>query len=95
MVKEEVAKTLIYQALDEINKELPAESKVNKEEATVLFGINSVIDSLTTLNLMQEIERLVKKEVQVRIAFLGGHTDLIEGRVKTVGELTGLISRLE
>jgi hypothetical protein len=56
MLNEERALQLIYGAVDEINGQLPPQSRLEKAPGTALFGDASVLDSLALINLLVAVE---------------------------------------
>jgi len=52
---------LIYSSIDEMNSSLPINSKIDKNEYTVIFG-KGKIDSLAFVNFIISIEENVNKE---------------------------------
>ena len=49
---------LIYEAIDEVNETLGA--PIEKKEETVLFGKDSILDSMGLVSLIVTIERLIE-----------------------------------
>ncbi|MFP4369560.1 MAG: hypothetical protein ACLFR2_08265 [Candidatus Kapaibacterium sp.] len=54
--------SIIYEAIEEINEELPKNRRVKKEPDTILFGEGGSIDSITLVNLIVTIEGLIEDE---------------------------------
>ena len=52
---------IIYGAIDEINDELE-EGKIEKKENAILFGSESVLDSIGLVNLITIIEQKIEDE---------------------------------
>jgi acyl carrier protein len=61
MLDEQRALQLIYAAVDEINGQLPPQTRLEKSPGTVLFGDASTLDSLTFINLLVAIEDRVSR----------------------------------
>lgn len=57
----------IFQAIDELNEQLPSEKNLNKSEATVLFGQIGGLDSLALANLIVAAEQCIEDEFGVSI----------------------------
>lgn len=55
-------KKIIFQAIDEINLDLPKNKQVSKTETTQLFGSQSPLDSLELVNLIVSIEDKIDTE---------------------------------
>jgi acyl carrier protein len=51
---------LIYEVIDELNEQLPAESRLAKAPQTVLFGAHGKLDSLGLVNLITLTEQKVE-----------------------------------
>ena len=56
MLQIEDALEIIYEALEGLNEELGPESKVALDPSTVLFGTKSMVDSLSLVSLIVDIE---------------------------------------
>jgi len=52
----------IYRAIDEINRQLPADRRLDRDPATPLRGPTSRLDSLHLVNLVVTTEELVEEE---------------------------------
>lgn len=61
----------IHRAIDDVNRQLPASSRLAKRGDTVLFGRDEGLDSLGVVNLLvaveQHLERLVGRPVSLAI----------------------------
>ena len=53
----------IYEAIDEVNEYAGEEQQLKKDTNTVLYGTESVLDSLGLVNLIAEIEHKVEEKV--------------------------------
>ena len=53
---------LIYSAIDELNEDLEAERKLNKQPNTKLFGEGSVLDSIELVGLITLIEERLEEK---------------------------------
>lgn len=58
--------------IDSINEQLPLEHRISKDLGTLLLGEGSVLDSLSLINLMVEIEEIVSIKTGKRLAILEG-----------------------
>lgn len=68
MISKEEIKNTIYKCTKELNRQLPEESKLNLEEATVIAGENSTLDSLGLATLIICIERhLTSLDININI----------------------------
>lgn len=92
--EEEIIKT-IYGAMEEINDQLSGENKLVLSHETVLYGLNSRLDSLGLVNLIVEVEQRFQDEHGLAI-------DLTDEKAlsqksspfRTVKTLSGYISSL-
>ncbi len=55
-------KNIIFQAIDEINLELPKNKQIVKSDNTQLYGSQSPLDSLELVNLIVSIEDNIDSE---------------------------------
>lgn len=55
-------KKIIFQAIDEINLDLPKNKQITKTDNTQLFGSQSPLDSLELVNLIVSIEDKIDTE---------------------------------
>ena len=85
---------VIYSSIDEINSSLPINSKIDKNEHTVIFG-EGKIDSLAFVNFIISIEENVNKEFRASID-LTNEEMLMEDSspFQTVNTLANYIERL-
>lgn len=60
MELDEQVATAIYQAIDDVNAQLPAARRLKKEPGTVLFGREEGLDSLGLVNLVVALERHIE-----------------------------------
>ena len=58
---------VIFDAIDELNYQLPEEQRLEKSIDTVLFGRAGRLDSLGLVNLIVEIEQKAEKEFGVTV----------------------------
>ena len=69
MIKMQSSKILkiIYEAIDELNEQLPSDQKLEKSEATVLFDNEGKLDSLGLVNLIVLLEQKIDQNLNVQI----------------------------
>ena len=88
MRDQEQIRRIIFDTIDEINQQLPPDQRLEKEEATVLFGAGSGLDSLGLVNLIAGTEERVAerfgREVNLGDERLMGQK---EDPFRTVGSL--------
>ncbi|MBE2269924.1 MAG: hypothetical protein IAE80_16930 [Anaerolinea sp.] len=68
MVEQERVLNAIYRAIDEINRQLPADKKLSKTPETALYTKSGVLDSLAFVNLILATEDSVADEFGVAIS---------------------------
>jgi len=68
--KEKIMESII-EAIDELNEQLPEESRLQKSIDTPLFGQGSMLDSLGLVSLVTTLEQKIEKN-------LGKNTTLLE-----------------
>ena len=89
-------KSIIYNRIEELNRQLPAELKLKNSLDTILVGEGGILDSLGLITLVVSLEEAMEE--------VGVHTALLEeeflvdseGPLRTVGSLVDLIvSKIE
>ena len=84
---------LIFSAIDEINNDLS--EKIIKDEDTVIFGMNSSLDSIGLVNFITIIEEKLEDETGKYIAIANERAmSMEESPFKTVGTLKKYIEVL-
>ncbi len=90
--EEEVFK-IIYDAIDEINLQLPPEKRVEKSNDTILFGPLGQLDSLSLLNLIVAIEMRIKEKIDISVDLVDeGALSQHGNSFKSIGSLSEHIS---
>ena len=69
-----IVEALVYQAVDEINSQLPLPMQLQKSPTAVILGDESVLDSMSFVMLLSAIEARVEQGFQVSIS-LGEESD--------------------
>jgi hypothetical protein len=54
-------KKLIYDSIDELNLDLEMSEQIEKNENTVIFGIDSALDSIGLVNFITIIEQKIEE----------------------------------
>ena len=86
---------VIYLAIDEVNEGLPAEHKLTKTPATVLFGSDGSLDSLGLVNLITVTEQRVEDAFGKTITLADERAlSAEESPFKTVSTLTDYIAAI-
>ncbi len=76
MEKKEKTISIIYEAIEETNQLLPKELKLEKSLDTILFGKETIIDSLSMVNLIEAIEEKIEERFD-------GTINLTEGLINS------------
>lgn len=62
MTQKEKITGLIYKAIDEFNEITSSESRLEKDEQKVIFGMNGKLDSLGLVNFIVILEEILEQE---------------------------------
>lgn len=85
---------LIYTSVDSINRMLPSNSKLMKTPETVLVGDGGVLDSLDLLNLLVEIEVIIRKELGIECSLINDELLAdIKGPLNTIDSLAEWLAK--
>lgn len=85
----------IYDAIDEVNQQLPGKQRIEKSTDTVLFGRSGKLDSLGLVNLIVSVEERVEEEFGIAITIADERAMSQENSpFKSVGALADYISLL-
>jgi len=91
----EKVKAAIYSAIDEINKQLPNENRLDKSLDTVVIGPESKIDSLGIVNLIVTIEENIEENCAIAISLTEDTTIFAEdNQSQTVASLCEEIGKM-
>ncbi len=86
MIEKEKLKEAIFGAIDEINRQLTSEQRLEKSMDTILLGSLGKLDSLGLVNLIVATEQKVEEGFSVTISLADNETIFQEdGPLKTVG----------
>lgn len=85
----------VFSAIDEVNKQLPKEQKLEKSMDTVLVGPTSKLDSLGMVNLVVALEEHIEKDFD-RTIYLTDESVMSDGNgyFQTIGALCEHITKL-
>ena len=93
MYNRESALRDILSCIEIINDQLPPDEKIAKADDTVLAGVEGVLESLTLVTLMVEIEEAVEEGSGVRVPILEEAVMHEDGaRFSTVADLARWIA---
>lgn len=95
MINQEGIEKVLYLAVDELNEELPPESKLEKKAETVLYGENSKLDSLGLVKLLVATEQMLEEEFDLSITLADDRAmSQSQSPFRTIGSLAGYIVQL-
>jgi len=94
MVREKILQS-VYSAIDEINRQLSAEQKLNKAVDTILLGDNGKLDSLGIINFIVLTEQEIEKKIGAKIILTNiDALTQMKKYFRTVGSLVDYIALL-
>ena len=86
---------LIFDTIDEMNVELDSSNQIEKNEDTVIFGIESALDSIGLVNFITIIEQKIEEETGKFITIADERAlSLVNSPFRTVGTLKDYIDLL-
>lgn len=86
---------LIFDTIDEMNLDLEPSEKIEKKEDTVIFGIDSALDSIGLVNFITIIEQKIEEETGRFITIADERAmSMKNSPFKTVGTLKEYIELL-
>ncbi len=86
---------LIFDTIDEMNLDLELSEKIEKKEDTVIFGIESALDSIGLVNFITIIEQKIEEETGRFITIADERAmSMKDSPFKTVGTLKEYIELL-
>ena len=88
---------IVFKCIEELNLQLPPESKLQNSLDTILVGEAGVLDSLGLITFIVSLEEAVEEETGTHMALL--EEELLvdsEGPLRTVGSMVNwIVSRLD
>src|SRR5262245_36424414 len=85
---------VVYQALDEINPQLPADRRLKKSPDTALFGHAGSLDSLGLVNLIVAVEQAVEDELGASLTLADEKAmSQSSSPFRTIGTLAAYVQR--
>jgi acyl carrier protein len=92
--EEDLAQT-IYEAMEELNEQLPEENNLPKERETVLFGEDGLLDSMGVINLLVILEEKLESNLKISVGLTIDSEILAQPERRwTVAELSSHIGGL-
>jgi acyl carrier protein len=95
MADQERVQQAVYRAVDELNKQLPKGTAVDKSRDAVLYGKTGKLESIDVVTLIMEVEDQVKAEFGASITIADDRAMSRENSpFLTVGTLTDYVAEL-
>jgi len=95
-MQREQALQLVYDAIDVINRQLPAARRLEKSPETIIVGPSGQLDSLGIINLLLAIEERAGELVGAPVRLLDDGAMLDDnGPFRNVNTLAALLQRAE
>ncbi|MBW1800907.1 MAG: acyl carrier protein [Deltaproteobacteria bacterium] len=67
MTDRETIVKILFEAIEEVNNLLPDDQKIEKNEASTLFGQSGKLDSMGLVNLIVATEQRIEKELGLNL----------------------------
>ena len=85
---------LLYEVIDDLNRDLPEQMRLEKSNDAELFGESGHVDSMLLVNLIISMEQKIDQELGIAIA-LGDEKAMSQSPspFSTVGSLVNFISQ--
>jgi hypothetical protein len=83
----------VYDAVDEVNEQLPRQQRLAKDPSTPLHGPAATLDSLGLVNLIAATQTKIETALGVRISLVDG--DLLAGGSGALATLERFITHVE
>lgn len=95
MVDTEKITSLIFEAVDEINEQLPKSKRIAKDRNEALFGEGGKLDSLGLVNFIVEVEGLIDENFDTSITLADEKAmSMKNSPFRTLGSLADYIANL-
>ena len=86
--------TIIFDCVDELNKQLPPNERLAKAANSVLVGDGGVLDSLSLITLLVSVEDNIAARTGTRVSLIGDPNLSEErGKFHTLGSLAGFVAQ--
>jgi len=95
MIESQKVESTIFRAIDEINRQLEPEKRVEKTRDTALLGGSSKLDSLGLINFIVTVEQKVEEEFGIAITLASDEAVFQKNSklLNSVGTLADYISK--
>lgn len=95
MSQDDKIKSVVFEAIDEINQQLLEQQRLSKSPEVVLVGGEAMLDSMAFVNLIVAVEEKMVNEFGVNITLVDERAfSQDETPFKTIGNLIDYISNL-
>lgn len=95
MIEKERIMQVIFDAMEDVNSQLPPEQQLETSKETVLFGRSGKLDSLALVTLIVAIEEKLEEELEVKVTLADERAvSQRKSPFKTVETLTDYITSL-
>lgn len=93
MTRRDAIREAVYQAVDDLNEQLPRPQRLAKTPTTPLLGPAATLDSLGLVNLIAATQTRIEGAIGIRISLIDG--DLLAGGSQHVSTLESFIDYIE
>jgi len=94
MIKKDKIIKILFEAIEEANEIISSEQQLEKSEKTIIFGIESKLDSLGFISLIVAAEQKIEDAFKAEISLLGKDTIISENtKLLTIKDLVDYIFR--
>ena len=93
MPRREQIAAAVYEAVDELNGQLPRSQRLRKAPDTPLLGPGATLDSLGLVNLIAATQARIEEVFGARLTLIDG--EFLAGGPQTVATLGGFIDFIE
>jgi len=83
---------VIFLAIDEVNRELPVEERLEKSLDTPLYGTSGSLDSLGIIDFIAFLEEKASERFGFELSLIDEDTMENEGPLRTIGTLSEYLS---
>lgn len=91
----DIAKEIIYPAMDEIAQTIQSDNEFNKSSETLLFGAMSALDSLAFVSFIVAVEERIFEKCGVQVSLVDEKAmSLKNSPFRTIGTLTEYIEEI-
>ncbi len=95
MTKKDKVLEIVYEAVEELNEQLPKKRRLEKKEDQALFGEAGKLDSLNLVNLIVNIEALIDEEMDKTITLADEKAmSMKNSPFRTIGTIADFIVEL-